>query len=333
MEADQNEKFNLSASACTVIGNPVEVVEGYCTGPGGGELRVPAGYFLEDDWTGSGTVEVGDETFHAAPDSLHLLWYSFAEDKFYQGDFPLPRPRIHTLLKAGYWNDDDKKHDTYGDLTLCTLPGGGVVVWLSGPGSKVFLRRYQGHVVAYDFASFKPGVDRAGMAQQEQAKLPAPIQQQLRTGTFGPAQWDAYLVRYPWRVEVTMQDTPRPAPLTLYGHYVRYLSAERDTYPVGKDDIGSYLDILRQPTPKAVPKNFGLFVENKYGEKHQLRVSPFDEAETLAAFQTLAACHPKEPIVLRIEVDKFYSKYRLTLSNGFQTLPLDKAVVKIFEEE
>ena len=130
-----------------------------------------------------------------------------------------------------------------------------------------------------------------------------------------------------------MEETPRPVPLALYGHYVRYLSAERDTYPVSKESTTNYLNILRQPTPKAVPKNFGLFVENKYGEKHQLRVSPFDEAETLAAFQTLAARHPTEPIVLRIEVDKLYTQYKLSLSNGFQTLPLDKAVVKIFEEE
>ena len=331
MESDQNERFNLSADVGTTIGNPIEVVEGHCTSPGGGEIRVPSGYFLESDWTGSGTAEVGD-TFHAVPDSLHLLWYSYAEDKFYQGDFPLPRPRIHALLQAGYWDRHYKKHDTYGDITICTLPGGGVVVWLSG-GNKVMLGRYQGHAVAYDFARFKPGVDRAGMAQEERAKLPAAIQEQLRTSTFGPAQWDAYLAKYPWRVEVTMQDTPRPVPLKLYMLYVTYLSAEDDSYAVDKDDMSPYLDILRQPTPKAVPKDFGLFVENKYGEKHQIRVDPFDERETLAAFQALAARHPTEPMVLRVEVDKLYTQYRLTLSNGFQTLPLDKAVVKSFEED
>jgi len=332
VDTDQNEQFDLSASACTVIGNPIEVVAGICTDPGGGAIRVPSGYFLESDWTGSGTVEDGGDAFHAAPDSLHLLWYAYAEDRFYQGDFALPRQRIHALLKAGYWDDDYNKHDTYGDITICTLPGGGVVVWLSG-GNKVVLGRYQGHAVAYDFASFKPGVDRTGMAQEERAKLPAAVQEQLRTNTFGPGPWDAYLVKYPWRVEATMQETPRPVPLTLYNHYVRYFSAEDDTYPVSKKDLSPYLDIVRQPTPKAVPKSLGLFVRNKYGEKHEIRVKAFDEAETMAAFQALAARHPKEPIVLRLEVDKLYTRYRLTLGNGFQTLPLDKAVVKIFEED
>jgi len=104
METSQDEKFELSASACTVIGNPIEVVEGNCTSPGGGSFHVPAGYFLESDWNGSGTVEMMGDAYNTAPDSLHLLWYSYAEDKFYQGDFALPRQRIYTLLKNGYWD-------------------------------------------------------------------------------------------------------------------------------------------------------------------------------------------------------------------------------------
>jgi len=333
MDPTQHEQFDLSADVGTVIGNPVEVVEGRCSAPGGGGFHVPSGYYLESDWTGGGTAEVMGEARHAAPDSLHLLWYSYAEDTFYQGDFPLPRARLYALLKAGYWDDTYDKRDTYGEVTICLLPKGGAVVWLSGAGNKVLLGRYQGHAMAYDFAAFKPGVDRAGMAQEERAKLPAAVQEQLRTGTFGPAQWDAYLVKYLWQVEVTMQDTPRPVPLSLYNHYVEYVSAEHDTYPVAKEDMGPYLDIVRQPTPKAVPQVLGLFVKNKYREKHEIRVNPFDEAETLAAFQSLAARHPKVPIVLGVEVDKFFTRATLTLSNGFQTLPLEKATVKVFEEE
>jgi len=52
----------------------------------------------------------------------------------------------------------------------------------------------------------------------------------------------------------------------------------------------------------------------------------------MTAFQALAARHPKEPIVLRLEADKLFTTATLTLSNGFQTIPLSKAVVKIFEQ-
>ena len=331
METSQPEKFKLSADVGTTIGNPVEVVNGACTGPGGASFHVPSGYFLESDWTGGGTVEMMGDDYNAAPDSLHLLWYSFAEDKFYQGEFHLPQQRIQTLLKAGYWDRHYKKHDTYSEITICTLPQGGAVVWLSG-GNKVLLGRYQGQAVAYDFSRFKPGVDRAGLAQEERAKLPAAVQEQLRTNTFSPAQWDAYLVKYPWRVEAFMQESPHPVPLTLYMMYVRYFSAEDDSYAVNKDDMAPYLNLIQKPNLKAVPKSLGLFVENKYREQHEIRIKSFDEAETLAAFQALAAYHPQAPIVLRVEVDKFFSKATLTLSNGFQTLPLTKAKVKIFEE-
>lgn len=332
MEDNPTKKFDLSVSACTPAGNPVEVVEGHCSGPGGTGPRVPSGYYLAGDWTGSGTGEVVGSPFHAAPDTLHLRWFSFAEDTFYEGDFPLPRPRIYALLKEGYWDNDANKHDTYSDLTVCVLPGGGAVVWLNG-GNKVVLGRYQGHAIRYDFASFKREVDRAALVAEERAKLPAAVQAQLRAGTFGPGQWDTYLVKYPWRVEVVVQNDKQALPLPLYNHYAEYFSAENDSYPVALDRMDAYLDIIRQPTPKAVPQVLGIFVDNHYGEKHEIRINPFDEAETLAAFQALAARHPKEPMVLRIEVDKLYTQYKLSLSNGFQTVSLDKATVKIFEED
>ena len=129
-----------------------------------------------------------------------------------------------------------------------------------------------------------------------------------------------------------MQDGKAWQPLALYDHYIYYLNAEHTQYPVVKDDK-TYNRALLEPTPKPVPRYFGLFVQNPYGEKHEIRVASLDEHETLAAFQALAARHPTEPMVLRVEVDKLYTQYRLTLSNGFQTLPLDKAVVKSFEED
>jgi len=81
-----------------------------------------------------------------------------------------------------------------------------------------------------------------------------------------------------------------------------------------------------------VPTDFGVFVKNRYGEKHEVRVDSLDEAETMGAFHTLATSQPKEPIVLRVEVDKLYTRATLTLSNGWQTIPLSKDVVKVFEQ-
>jgi hypothetical protein len=100
-----------------------------------------------------------------------------------------------------------------------------------------------------------------------------------------------------------------------------------------KEAKSAYLDLILQPTPKAVPKYFGLFVQNKYNEEHEVRIDSLDEAETIAAFQTVSRGLEKEPLTLRVEVDKAFTTAKLTLTNGFRTVPLTKAVVKIFEED
>ena len=333
LEPYQTERFDLIAGSSAAEGYPMEVVEGrFRTSDGKG---IPLGpEFLEGDWglAHSGVVS-GDGTA-PAPESLDIRWYSYPEDKFYEGRFSLPQKKIYDLLKQGYWDSDDKKHDTYDELTVCLLPTGVAVVWLSGQ-NQVFIGRYQGHEIPYDFKRFNEAANRPLMVQQERAKMPARVQEEIRTGTLSTRQWDTYLKTYPWRVEAVMQDGKAWQPLALYDYYARYLNAEKASYAVAQNKVSTaaYLKVLLEPTPKPVPKYFGLFVENSYGEKHEIRVDSLDEAETLAAFQSLAARHPTAPMVLRIEVDKFYSKYRLTLSNGFQTLPLDQAVVKSFEEE
>ena len=330
LEPYQTEHFDLIADSNTAEGYPMEVVEGrFRTSDGKG---IPFGpEFLEGDWGHALSSMVSGDGTAPAPDSLDIRWYSYPEDKFYEGRFSLPQKKIYDLLKQGYWDGDDKKHDTYDELTVCLLPTGVAVVWLSGQ-NQVFIGRYQGHEIPYDFKRFNEAANRPLMVQQERAKMPARVQEEIRTGTLSTRQWDTYLKTYPWRVEAVMQDGKAWQPLTLYHHYIYYSNAERTRFPIVKGDKTYNLALL-EPASKAIPTDFGLFVENSYGEKHEIRVDSLDEAETLAAFQSLAARHPTAPMVLRIEVDKFYSKYRLTLSNGFQTLPLDQAVVKSFEEE
>ena len=333
VEPYQTERFDLIGASAAAEGYPMEVVAGrFLTSDGKG---IPLGAeFLEGDWgVALGSMVSGDGTA-PAPEGLEICWYSYPEDKFYEGRFALPQRKIYDLLKQGFWDRDDKKHDTYHTLTLCLLPTGVAVVWLSGR-NQVLIGRYQAHAIAYDFKRFNEAANRPLMVAQERAKMPAHVQEEIRAGTLSPKQWDTYLKTYPWRVEAVMQDGNAWQPLALYDYYARYRNAEKASYPVALDKASTarYRKAILEPTPKPVPKSFGLFVENPYGEKHQIRVDPFDEAETRAAFQALAARHPTEPMVLRVEVDKFYTKYRLTLSNGFQTLPLDKAVVKSFEED
>jgi hypothetical protein len=339
LEAYQTEEFDLAAAPAAAEGYPMEIMEGrFMTSDGKSFTVSPS--FLEGDWGLSAIGYVGDP-LQPAPDSLELRWFSFPEDKLYEGYFALPQRQLYALLKQGYYNTDERKHETYHTMTVCVLPKGVVVVWLSGE-NQVLIGRYQGYEVPFTQTEFERQygpANRERMIRQERAKLPAQVQEEIRTGTLSTRQWDEYLKTYPWKMEVVeqvgTQSQPRTEPLQLYHHWMRYLNAERVSHPTAntKEARAAYLNLIRQPTPKALPKYFGLFVQNKYNEKHEVRIDSLNEAETIAAFQTVSRGLEKEPLTLRVEVNKAYSTATLTLTNGFRTVPLTKAVVKIFDED
>jgi len=192
VEPYQTERFDLIGASAAAEGYPMEVVDGrFRTSDGKGISLGPE--FLEGDWGHAlGSMVSGDGTA-PAPESLEI---SYPEDKFYEGRFALPQQKIYDLLKQGYWDSDDKKHGTYDELTVCLLPKGGVVLWLSGQ-NQVLIGRYQAHEIMYDFKRFNEAANRPLMVQQERAKMPAHVQAEIRTGTLSTKQWDTYLKTYP----------------------------------------------------------------------------------------------------------------------------------------
>jgi hypothetical protein len=320
MSAIPTERFELSAAPAAAEGYPMEVIDGEFSAVGGTGFPVAPG-FLEGDW-GLSHIGWGEgDPMQPVPDSLWVRWFSYPEDKFYEGHFLLPQQRLHTLLKQGYWNTDDKRHDTYHTLTLCLLPTGVVVVWLTGQ-NQVLVGRYQGHEIYYDFKRFNAGADRARMIAQERAKLPPAVQQQIKTHTLSTQRWDNYLKTYNWQVAFS-----QPVELAAYG--VDYVDAESIAYPPSPDMAG-YLKAALALRMQPVPSRLLLRLNAGYGRKRTLKVTFSDEAETLAAFQKLHAHSPSQPLTLYFDTDEQVSKVRVSLKNDSQQLELTKAKVEIY---
>jgi hypothetical protein len=323
MEAFQTERFDLTAGPAAAEGYPMEIVEGrFPTSDG---KSIPFGpEFLEGDWglAHSGIVS-GDGTA-PAPDSLEIRWYSYPEDKFYQGRFLLPQKRIYDLLKQGYWNTETEKQETYKTLTTCLLPKGVVVVWLSGQ-NQVLIGRYQGQEIDFDFKQFNEKANRPLMVAQEQAKLPDTVQAQIRSGTLSSQPWDEYLKTYNWKLEFNQ-------PIKLLHQGVGYFNAEDINYPP-TPDLAAYTKTLFEPDAKPVPKNMLLQVDAGFGRKRELLIDSIDEAETLAAFRTLHAARPAAPLVLLVETDERVTKARLFVKNDQQQVELSKTHVDVYTAE
>ena len=322
LEPYQTERFSLTAGPAAAEGYPMEIVEGrFLTSDGKSIPFAPE--FLEGEWGVAHSTAVSGDGKAAAPDSLEMRWFSYPEDKFYEGHFLLPQKKIHDLLKQGYWNIDNMRQETYGTLTVCLLPKGVVVVWLSGQ-NQVLLGRYEGREINFDFKRFNEAADRPLMIQQEQAKLPAQVQAAIRTHTLSTRPWDIYLKTYPWKLAFSQ-------PLKLDRFSLDYVNAESAGYPPSREQARAYAQALLVSSPRPVPKNLFLHVDAGYGRKRQVQVRAFDEAETLAAFQTLYAANPALPLTLYVETDERVSKAKLFLQNERQQVELVKSHIGLFD--
>lgn len=325
--AHQTEKFRLSATPGTADGYPVTFDEESCfLNSDGGGFPLPAGHYLEESWQGSGIIwAVGDE-WQAVPDSLQVRWFSFAEDKFYEGHFPLPQERLHALLKQGLWNGHQQQQITYDDLTVVVAPGGLVVVWLTaGSSDRVLVGHYYAQEISDDYNAIRPGDDRAADVREARSNLSAAVQEEIKRGPVTSRKWEAYLRTYPWQLAFSQ-------PVVLTNYSARYVNAEATSSPVTRD-LTAFVQRMLAPTAKPVPSACYLHGTAEHGTRYVVQVEDFDEAETQAAFQDLHQLSPGSPITLLFTIDKPFQKVTLTLKNERKEIPLTLSKAEMLSED
>ena len=319
MPPDYSERFRLSATPGCADGYPAQLDEARFITPDGGSFPVPYGHFLTSSWEGAGIGWAVGNPMQPAPDSLELRWFSYTENKFYEGHFLLPHERLYGLLKRGFWQPESQTQGTYYDLVASVVPTGVVYVWLRGRLNRVFIGRYQAREIQYDYQRFQPGANQAEAMQEARAEMSPEARHQMDTGTLSSRQWDAYLRTYPWQLEFS-----RPLTLTRFG--IDYVNAEALEDPP-TPDMAAFAQVLLAPSPKPVPAGAGLVVSGPYGRQRRLHVT-FDKAETMAAFESLHARHPQVPLTLHVEVNEALTQATLSLRASGQVLPLPHSKVE-----
>ena len=323
----QTEKFKLSAAPCAADDYWVTIQGGMFYNSQGTGFPVPGGHTLQGNWGASGTSQVSGDEMQAVPEQLKMLWFSYAENKFYQGEFALPQEKIYHLLKAGYWDQDKQQPGTYSEFTVCVLPKGGVVLWLTG-NNQVLVGRFQAHEAfpsAADYHRYYGSVERTSMVKETQAEMPPHVQQEIKAGTISPKKWDEYLKTYPWQVALNV-------PFELYHLSFTGLNAERFTDPLTRN-LAPYQQFMLAASPKPVPRKLYLYGKTEHGAHYVVRVKAFDEAETQAAFQALHQANPQSPIKLTFTIDKPFQKATMVLQNDAKQFPLTKSRVEVLSED
>jgi len=324
----QTEKFVLTAGPCAADGYWVTIQGGAFTCSDGTGFGVPSGHTLRSTWGASGTTWSSGDDRHPAPTRLSLRWFAYAEDKFYKGEFLLPQERIYQLLKQGSWDIAKQKQVTFNELTVCVLPKGGVVVWLTG-GNQVLIGRYQGQEFLpspEEYKRYYGPANRALMVKNTQAELPAEVQAEIKAGTLSTRQWEEYLKTYPWKIEFAQ-------PLTLYRYAAYYTSAERTRNPLTREGMDAYRALVLEPSTKPLPTNLHFYGQAPHKARYLVRVKQFDQVELRAAAEQLLREHPAAPLTFYFALDKPYHKATLSLKNLWREIPLTKAPVEVLSEE
>jgi hypothetical protein len=271
-------KYDWMASNSAPRGCPIELIDGNFVFPNKGSLYIPP-KLLHAGWGMEVSKHVvGDDT-KSLPDSFDITFYSYLEDKFYRGSFPLPHDRIADLFAEGFTlhlNKRPSQHITYDAIVAGVAPGGAVAVWVSGISRQVEV--FFGHAKEVDLdwhatLEMPSQIEREANRQKTLSNattrdpLVAEMQKALPLGL-----WAAYRARYLWQPVFEGMKPPE-----RLGN-VNYLNGERDYLELPLDAAAQN---ARRPVPTLI-----VFTAFEAGRMRAYEVT-FDEVEMLAVFPRL----------------------------------------------
>jgi hypothetical protein len=271
---------------------PMEIESSYFFYKGGGIIYVPPGQFEEHNWSSSSALDIVGPDLKRLPERLKVTYYSYWEDKIYQGDFVLPYDRIAKLFADGFQtlSGPQKAHVTYQRIVAGVAPGGAVTVWLEGGGRRTqVLFAYANAVEAnwHETFEYAPEIVRQEWRSSVLAALPdnAITRQYKKAVPFG--LWERWQKRYAWYPVFENLAVPN------YLFPVHYFNGER---------IDIRFPQTEPPSDgRATPSTLGYkYIETVRGApKSCFLEAIFDQDETLQAFDRLSQDGKPFQLVIR----------------------------------
>ena len=151
-EQKMEEKFDWSGTLSAPQEYPIEVYKGSLKTSDFTQHFKNWGIINTGWGNQGGTMIVGPDK-KAVPATLEISWLSFAENKFYEGKFDLPKEKLTALFKQGFIDPITKEKETYKNIVIGLAPKGTVVVWLLSTGIQTQVARFKAHETQIDIES------------------------------------------------------------------------------------------------------------------------------------------------------------------------------------
>ncbi len=335
MKIAKKDKYDFMASSCAPMAYPAIVVNGDFYLADGSSLYIPAGgRILEAGWHDDGATHVTGPDLKALPTELKVTWLSIAEKKFYTGRFKLDYDLILKYFRKKFYGYR-KEYHTYRKIVAGLAPGGVVVVWLDGTGSRVEVGRFKAKETEVTMKDFVPTTN---ISKEEYLDgkfdrlILNEVKKEVAQGKIPYGLWDTYRKKYTWQPKVSFTNGQKT---TILG--VEYFNGEISV------DIDDDITSIGYK-PKALPKYINIGWEDKNGYKFAADIrfaqkyrktddyTKFKEVEKeiFEAFKKLNTSENKQ-LDLLFKIDKYNSNIQLFLKNDTEEIELKKTFIKIYE--
>ncbi len=283
------DRFDWGSGVYTQPGNTVQVAECTFSYGSGWNYSINKTAVLSNGRENINYTEKGlNNAFY--PDNLTICWYSYTEQKFYEGKFSLPYKHINELART-LRNTTDYKINLYFLAEL--LPQGKITVWLSDLGKYVAIGKYQAKAVNKTWEIFN-----------------SPYGGDNKTKTNSATQTALVMEEHPYSVEIHLPELLSLQDLTINPY----------------NQIGWHLD---KKNIQAIPifKNIPHEIDITWGNEQKVYWVHyyFKDEEILSAFKKLQSLPGNNKTVLQVKVNDQNDQVTMDLKKGNMSIILPYA--------
>lgn len=257
------------------------------------------------------------------PAGLDIVWLSWVEKKFYEAVVDFPVDKIVELFQEGYLNYKGEKN-TYKEVNVGLIPGGKIVLYLSGNNKCIMLSQFQGVETTVDIKDYLP---EAYFAYKDYEAFfddifsenePWIINYKEHGIPYKFQLWDKYFERFDYNIKFLFENEES---LHRSANY-KFINAER---------------CIMSPFSPGVSINPAARIHTimtgwRIGEYYYSAWFYFNEQEVLSIFDEAFNGNPIQKGELLVKVSKYNNLYDISLTVGEKSFKFEKTQIRVFKE-
>lgn len=296
---------------------PMEIIKADLIFSDSSSIYVPEGKIINNGWGKTGSIHLVGRRLKKVPDKLAISWFSYIEDKFYDGTFKLPYDEMSRLFQNGIVSPTSGEKVTYNRIIIGLAPEGGVSLWLAAKGIVLEVATFRSDEKEMPWTSLLDNekVTRDDYIEEVlEETLSAEQYRQYRNNGMRKGLWNEYLTQYQWGLEFTGSQ-----PLVLW---LKTYNGENEYLNLTKDK--------NKRKRRAVPVSIKVKWQNLEGKNYIATVT-FDEQEIFEAFEKLSQGKAEHSLKLQLDINPTSPALDVLLRDDEFILKLEKCKFEIYK--